>query len=177
MGFSAVRTTTVNGKKVTKRGMTTAGHCYKNTHPAFTYVGRQYGGAKGDSAFYSVKSGHSVVGSFYANWKEIRAVKGVGKLAEGTKTCKFGQRTGTRCTHIVAINVKGHYPDATITGLARTSINYCWEGDNGGPVYWNNTALGMISGRSGKFLGKGLFSVIEPILRSQTKMSVQLIRG
>lgn len=157
--------------------MTTAGHCNTQKHSAFTYVGRQYGGAKGDSAFFSVKSGNAVTGSFYANWKDIRAVKGVGKLVNGTKTCKFGQKTGTRCTHVALTGTKANYSTGAVTGLAKTATNYAAEGDSGGPVYWNNTALGMISGGRGRFLTKGPYTFIEPITRSQSTMSVQLIKG
>ncbi|MFB4308241.1 S1 family peptidase [Actinomadura sp. GTD37] len=93
-------------------------------------------------------------------------ITSAGNPVVGQRVCRSGPATGVRCGTVTAVNVTVHFPEGTITGLARTTI--CPEpGDTpGAPYFSGTTAVGLGIGGTGDCAsgGSSFFQPVNPVL-------------
>ncbi|MFE6777322.1 S1 family peptidase [Streptomyces sp. NPDC057702] len=83
----------------------------------------------------------------------------------GHSMCHVGRVSGVHCGTVQAVNVSVNFPDGVVTGLFTSNV--CSErGDEGGPAFAGNRALGFIvASKGGCRLGAGTFyQPIGPVL-------------
>ncbi|OEV28819.1 streptogrisin B precursor [Streptomyces nanshensis] len=66
----------------------------------------------------------------------------------GQSMCHVGRVSGLQCGTVEAVNVSVNYPEGTVNGLFRSTA-HSEPGDEGGPAFSGNTALGFIVGSGG----------------------------
>ena len=92
-----------------------------------------------------------------------RDITGAGSPVVGQSICRSGPTTGLRCGTVTAVNQTVHFPEGTITGLARTTI--CIEpGDApGAPYFAGGVAVGLGIGGIGD-CATGGSSFVQPVV-------------
>ncbi len=146
-------------------GVITAGHCSNNLQQIspngnFLFNFRaEHLGASGDMQW--MRSPVMMDAWFHYDHGLGRPVTGKNAVYVGSSICVYGRNGGRKCGNVDAVNQTLTTSSGTAGGLARTTGTAVQQGDSGGPVYLNTTALGVIKG-FGAF--NDFFTPIEPIL-------------
>ena len=129
------------------RGISTAGHC-KNSQSddgASLTFRAEYQGVHGDFQWHVGSHTHNnefYSGSASATEVNRRKVLSIGFPIVGQMLCRNGVTTHKNCQQVRKL----HYCMADICNLVQMKSDLTEKGDSGGPVYWETTAYGLLSG-------------------------------
>jgi hypothetical protein len=149
------------------RYMLTAGHCAAkyskwtsadanlNLHPlgsveSYTYPGGDWAKIKANGSYWDKPSWPSMVAHYWEG--QERAITAESWSFWGQYVCHSGNKTGTSCGNVSALNVSGtdEKTGAVVNHLTQFGGVCTYEGDSGGPVFAGNTALGLYSMSNGE---------------------------
>jgi streptogrisin D len=135
----------------------TAGHC--TTHDpgvsdwyngADEYFGYDAGGRFPGTDYGLIKHNNASVSKpgnvFWHGSGNVTDITHSRDPGVGEAVCMSGYRSGVECGTVWELNVTAHYPEGDVHGLFRTDI-CTQDGDSGGPVFHNDAALGINSGK------------------------------
>nr|RZI34026.1 hypothetical protein BJQ95_03609 [Cryobacterium sp. SO1] len=106
---------------------------------------------------------------FHANFGVGRPVTGKDALEVGDPICLFGRVGGYDCGTVHALSAhRTSDSGIEIYGLAEIANTIVEKGDSGGPVFINNTALGIITAYG------AFYDYITPINPILSRFSLQL---
>ncbi|GHH43118.1 S1 family peptidase [Lentzea cavernae] len=133
----------------------TAGHCGNATSTWSTSGGQVIASRVGtsfpgnDYALFRYTSGISRPGEVNLYNGTRRDIARAGNAVVGQTVGRSGSTTGFHRGKVTGLNVTVNYVDGTtVTGMIGTTV--CVQGgDSGGPLFADNTALGLTSGGSG----------------------------
>ncbi|MDX8141798.1 S1 family peptidase [Lentzea sp. BCCO 10_0061] len=133
----------------------TAGHCGNLTSTWSTSGGQVIASRTGtsfpgnDYALFQYTSDISRPGEVNLYNGTRRSIDSAGNPVVGQTVGRSGSTTGFHRGKVTGLNVTVNYVDGTtVTGMIATTV--CVQGgDSGGPLFANNTALGLTSGGSG----------------------------
>jgi hypothetical protein len=185
------------GNTTGSRYVLTAGHCAAAaagwnsrdaanvTHYIGQAEGRMFPGA-GDWTKIKVDGSYWDEGSSWpsivANWSgnESTSITSESSSYVGEAVCHSGWRTGTSCGVVRAIEVTVHYPQGAVIGMTEVAgPSLCaYLGDSGGPVWTDNTAVGLFSGilTDGEACG-GRVGFYAEVTRADAAMGVTIASG
>lgn len=140
-------------------GLTTAGHCDNSVTDEWTgrrlaFETEQNGGSV-DLQWHTQtgsRTPHSQINSILVKgrWQTITGWLSRSRMAIGDPVCKYGRTTGLTCGAIEKVDRKIKYKGVegymvhVIPDLDRKMTD---KGDSGGPVFYGQTAYGMVHGR------------------------------
>ncbi|MEU7476511.1 S1 family peptidase [Lentzea sp. NPDC042327] len=152
----------------------TAGHCGNLTSTWSTSGGQVVASRTGtsfpgnDYALFRYTSGISRPGSVNLYNGSQRDIARAGDPVVGQTVGRSGSTTGFHRGKVTGLNVTVNYADGTtVTGMIATTV--CVEGgDSGGPLFADNTALGLTSGGSGNCAsgGRSFYQPVTEALRA-----------
>jgi hypothetical protein len=150
-GFSVK--STVSGE----RGITAAGHCGNSQsfqgQPLAWRTTRFFGNH--DEAWFSAPGLFTVTSGWIndgVGGRSITSVRHRDNQAIGALVCKYGKTTGFDCGYITSkTHAPSYVPNAAATFILakKDGVDMASGGDSGGPIFVNNTALGIVSGSRG----------------------------
>ena len=129
------------------RGISTAGHCNNSQGDDGTPLSfeDEHQGIHGDFQWHTGPGTHS--NEFYAGSGSLtevnrREVHSVGSPIVGQMLCRNGVVTHRTCQQVRKL----HFCMEDLCNLVQMRSDLTEEGDSGGPVYWGNTAYGLLAG-------------------------------
>jgi hypothetical protein len=146
-------------------GVITAGHCSNNLRQIspggnFLFNFRQeHKGTGGDMQW--MRSPTMMDAWFHVNYGVGRPLHGKDAVEVGDPLCLFGRIGGSDCGSVRSLNKSRTQDGVTTTGLAESEYTLVEKGDSGGPVFINNTALGIITAYGAYY---DYFTPINPVL-------------
>jgi streptogrisin D len=152
----------------------TAGHCGNATATWSTSGGQVIASRVGtsfpgnDYALFRYTSGIDRPGEVNLYNGTRRGIDNAGDAVVGQTVGRSGSTTGFHRGKVTGLNVTVNYVDGTtVTGMIATTV--CVQGgDSGGPLFANNTALGLTSGGSGNCTsgGRSFYQPVTEALRA-----------
>lgn len=152
----------------------TAGHCGNVTSTWSTSGGQAIASRTGtsfpgnDYALFRYTSGISRPGEVNLYDGTRRGIDNAADPVVGQTVGRSGSTTGFHRGKVTGLNVTVNYVDGTtVTGMIATTV--CVQGgDSGGPLFANNTALGLTSGGSGDCTsgGRSFYQPVTEALRA-----------
>ncbi|MGW6443461.1 S1 family peptidase [Lentzea sp. NPDC055074] len=152
----------------------TAGHCGNATSTWSTSAGQVIASRTGtsfpgnDYALFRYTSGISRPGEVNLYNGTRRGIDNAGDPVVGQTVGRSGSTTGFHRGKVTGLNVTVNYVDGTtVTGMIATTV--CVQGgDSGGPLFADNTALGLTSGGSGDCTsgGRSFYQPVTEALRA-----------
>ncbi|MGW1074548.1 S1 family peptidase [Streptomyces sp. NPDC002537] len=92
--------------------------------------------------------------------------------AVGDGVTRSGSTTHVHSGKVTGLNATVNYPEGTVSGLIQTDV--CAEGgDSGGPLFHDNTALGLTSGGNGNCMIGGT-TYYEPVTRALAEYGMHI---
>ena len=129
------------------RGVSTAGHCNNSQGDDGAPLSFQdeHQGIHGDFQWHTGPGTHG--NEFYAGSGSLtevnrREVHSVGSPIVGQVLCRNGVVTHRTCQQVRKL----HFCMEDLCNLVQMRSDLTEEGDSGGPVYWGNTAYGLLAG-------------------------------
>ena len=170
-------------------GTTTAGHCPPNPNVGnyrqlyFSYKRLPLVGSGRTYGPYDVQwhrpNGHVPIQRFWDgdSTRPVRGAKGWNRTYRGEWVCKYGLNTGSGCGQV---RYKRHKP-WWITNARATFIivhspnnyNLSGGGDSGGPMFYGNTAYGILSG-SASYGNRGNIDVVYMPINFVTHLGLRI---
>lgn len=138
-------------------GVTAAGHCgnfQSFLGAALAYRGKAFFGSH-DEAWFSSPGVHTVIAGWIndsVGGRNITSDRHRDNQPIGALICKYGKTTGFDCGYITSrIFAPGYVPQPAQTFMLaqKQGVDMASSNDSGGPIFVNNTALGIVSGSWG----------------------------
>jgi streptogrisin D len=159
----------------------TAGHCgpvgspwfgdTQGSSPVGATVATDFPGSDFSLVQYQNSSADRTSAVNVGGGRAVR-ITGAADPAVGQRVSRSGSTTGLRSGEVTGLNATVNYPEGSVSGLIQTSV--CAEpGDSGGPLFSQNTALGLTSGGSGNCASGGT-TFFQPVTKALSALGVSI---